>query len=74
MSEEKLEFVRRGLMAYNEAGMLSALEAFWHADVTWHTDPNVPEPGVYSGRKPSGRTSQASFERSGARLIPKSRS
>jgi ketosteroid isomerase-like protein len=49
MSEEKAELVRRIIEVFNE-GSLSATAEYWTPDVTWHTDPNVPEPGVYEGK------------------------
>ena len=49
MSEEKAEIVRRIIGVFNE-GSVSATAEYWTPDITWQTDPNVPEPGVYEGK------------------------
>ena len=51
MSQENVEIVRRYFTVYNEQSTLSAFEPYWHPEVTWHTDPRVPEPGVYRGKE-----------------------
>jgi ketosteroid isomerase-like protein len=48
MSLENVEVVRRSYQAFNENGLAGAIE-FWDAEIVWHTDPLVPEPGVYTG-------------------------
>jgi ketosteroid isomerase-like protein len=48
MSRENLEVVRRPYEAFNENGLAGAGE-FWDSEIVWHTDPLVPEPGVYGG-------------------------
>jgi ketosteroid isomerase-like protein len=48
MSQENVEAVRTALEAFNSEGLASIPE-YWHPDVEWHTDPVVPEPGVYTG-------------------------
>jgi ketosteroid isomerase-like protein len=48
MSQEKVEVVRRSYQAFNENGLVGATE-FWDSEIVWHTDPMVPEPGVYTG-------------------------
>jgi ketosteroid isomerase-like protein len=48
MSQENVQAVRRALEAFNDQGLASIPEN-WHPDVEWHTDPLVPEPGVYKG-------------------------
>ena len=49
MSGEKAERVRHIIGIFNERGV-SATAEYWTPDITWHTDPNVPEPGVYQGK------------------------
>ena len=48
MSQEHVEVVRRSYQAFNENGLAGASE-FWDLEIVWHTDPTVPEPGVYTG-------------------------
>ncbi len=48
MSQEKVENVRRHFEAFNEGGQAAASE-FWDPAIVWHTDPLVPERGVYTG-------------------------
>lgn len=48
MSEGAVELVRRSFQAFNESGLAGGSE-FWHPQIVWHTDPLVPEPGVYTG-------------------------
>ena len=48
MSQENVEVVRGSYQAFNENGPAGASE-FWDAEIVWHTDPLVPEPGVYTG-------------------------
>jgi ketosteroid isomerase-like protein len=48
MSYENVEIVRRSYEAFNESGLAGASE-FWDREIVWHTDPLVPEPGVYIG-------------------------
>ena len=48
MSRENVEAVRKALEAFNDQGLASIPE-YWHPEVEWHTDPLVPEPGVYKG-------------------------
>ena len=48
MSQENMEIVRRAYQAFNENGLAGASE-FWDPAIVWHTDPMVPEPGVYTG-------------------------
>jgi ketosteroid isomerase-like protein len=48
MSRENVEVTYRYMEGFNAEG-LSGIERFWDPAVTWHTDPNVPEPGVYTG-------------------------
>jgi len=50
MSEENVEIVRQIIGIFNEDG-LSATAEYWTPDIVWHTDPNVPEPGVYEGKR-----------------------
>ena len=50
MSRENVELVKHGFEAFN-AGGLSAMAESWDDDIVWHTDPLVPEPGVYEGRE-----------------------
>lgn len=48
MSKGNVEVVRRSYQAFNENGLAGAAE-FWDPEIVWHTDPMVPEPGVYTG-------------------------
>jgi ketosteroid isomerase-like protein len=48
MSQENVDAVRVALEAFNDQGLASIPEQ-WHPDIEWHTDPLVPEPGVYKG-------------------------
>jgi ketosteroid isomerase-like protein len=48
MSQENVEVVRLSFQAFNENGLAGARE-FWDTEIVWHTDPLVPEPGVYTG-------------------------
>jgi len=48
MSQENVEVVRGSYQAFNENGLAGASE-FWDPEIVWHTDPMVPEPGVYTG-------------------------
>jgi ketosteroid isomerase-like protein len=48
MSQENVEAVRRSYEAFNKDGLSGAI-AFWDPEIVWHTDPLVPEPGVYTG-------------------------
>jgi ketosteroid isomerase-like protein len=48
MSQENVEMVRGTYQAFNENGLAGASE-FWDPQIVWHTDPMVPEPGVYTG-------------------------
>jgi ketosteroid isomerase-like protein len=48
MSRENVEAVRTALEAFNTQGLASIPE-YWHPEIEWHTDPLVPEPGVYKG-------------------------
>ena len=48
MSKGNVEVVRRSYQAFNENGLAGASE-FWDPEIVWHTDPMVPEPGVYTG-------------------------
>jgi hypothetical protein len=48
MSQENVEAVRTALGAFNTEGLASIPE-YWHPEIEWHTDPLVPEPGVYTG-------------------------
>ena len=48
MSQENVEIVQRSFQAFNADGLAGAIE-FWDPDIVWHTDPGVPEPGVYTG-------------------------
>jgi len=48
MSQENVEMVRRSYQAFNENG-LAAVREIWDPEIVWHTDPLVPEPGVYTG-------------------------
>jgi ketosteroid isomerase-like protein len=48
MSQENVDIVRRSYQAFNENGLAGASE-FWDPEIVWHTDPMVPEPGVYTG-------------------------
>jgi len=48
VSQEDVEVVRRSFQAFNEKGLAGASE-FWGSEIVWHTDPMVPEPGVYTG-------------------------
>ena len=48
MSENGAEVVRQSYEAFNERGLAGATE-YWHPEIVWHTDPSVPEPGVYTG-------------------------
>lgn len=50
MSQENVQVIYRYMEAFNSKG-LSGIEPFWDAEVIWHTDPLVPEPGVYSGKE-----------------------
>ena len=50
MSQENVEVVRRAFEAFNASG-LSAMADFWDPEIVWHTDPLVPEPGVYEGKE-----------------------
>jgi ketosteroid isomerase-like protein len=50
MSQENVEIVREGVEAFNRGG-IAAMQEFWGAEVVWHTDPMVPEPGVYEGKE-----------------------
>ena len=48
MSQKNVEIVRGSYQAFNENGLAGASES-WDPEIVWHTDPMVPEPGVYSG-------------------------
>jgi ketosteroid isomerase-like protein len=48
MSRENVELCKRAYAAFNEDGLPAATE-FWDPEIEWHTDPLVPEPGVYKG-------------------------
>jgi ketosteroid isomerase-like protein len=48
--EHKLETARRAAEGFNERGMLAVAD-YSSPDVVWHTDPRVPEPGVYEGKE-----------------------
>ena len=48
MSQATVEIVRRSYEAFNESALAGASE-FWDSEIVWHTDPSVPEPGVYRG-------------------------
>ena len=50
MSEENVELVRRIFSEYQELGLASFAE-FMDPDIEFHTDPLVPEPGVYEGKE-----------------------
>ena len=41
--------VRRYLGGYIEGDTVAAFEPYWHPEVSWHTDPRMPEPGVDQG-------------------------
>jgi ketosteroid isomerase-like protein len=47
---EKEDLIYRYMDAFNAEGFEGGAR-FWDPEVTWHTDPLVPEPGVYSGRE-----------------------
>ena len=49
MSQENVEIARRVLDAFNSGGVKGLVDAF-DPEIVWHTDPHVPEPGVYEGR------------------------
>jgi ketosteroid isomerase-like protein len=49
MSQENVEVVRQAFEAFNANG-LSAMAETWDPEIVWHTDPTVPEPGVYEGK------------------------
>ena len=51
MSQENVELTRRILNAVNEGGLTAAAADHFHPEITWHTDPLVPEAGVYVGRE-----------------------
>jgi SnoaL-like domain len=46
---EKVELMRRLIGIFNERG-LPAISEHWTPDIVWHTEPHVPEPGVYEGK------------------------
>ena len=46
---EKAEVMRHLIGIFNQGG-LSAISEHWTPDIVWHTDPRVPEPGVYEGK------------------------
>src|SRR5205085_903906 len=48
MSQENVEVVRRSYQLFN-ANALAGASEYWDSEIVWHTDPLVPEPGVYSG-------------------------
>ena len=48
MSQENVDVVRRSYQAFNE-NALAGVTKFWHSQIVWHTDPLVPEPGIYTG-------------------------
>ena len=48
MSQENVDLMRRSYQAFNEDGLAGASE-YWDSEIVWHTDPLVPEPGVYTG-------------------------
>jgi ketosteroid isomerase-like protein len=50
MSQENVEVVRQMMEAFNRGG-IPAVQEFWDPEIVWHTDPMVPEPGVYEGRE-----------------------
>ena len=50
MSQENVEVIRQSVEAFNREG-LPAMSEFWGPDIVWHTDPMVPEPGVYEGKE-----------------------
>lgn len=60
MSRENVEAVRQAFEAFNRGG-IPAMQEFWDPEVVWHTDPMVPEPGVYEGRRPSWPIWRASY-------------
>ena len=50
MSEENVELGHRVFEGVNRSGFDGMLP-FLDPQVEWHTDPSVPEPGVYRGRE-----------------------
>ena len=50
MSQENVEIARKAFEAFNRGG-IRAMQEFWDPEIVWHTDPMVPEPGVYEGRE-----------------------
>jgi ketosteroid isomerase-like protein len=50
MSQENVEVIRQSVEAFNREG-LPAMSEFWGPEIVWHTDPMVPEPGVYEGKE-----------------------
>ena len=50
MSQENVAVVRKAFEAFNRDGF-RAMQEFWDPEIVWHTDPMVPEPGVYEGRE-----------------------
>jgi ketosteroid isomerase-like protein len=50
MSREYVELARQASEAFNRGG-IPAMQEFWDPEVVWHTDPMVPEPGVYEGKE-----------------------
>jgi ketosteroid isomerase-like protein len=46
--QSPVEIVRLSYEAFNENGLAGASE-YWDPGIVWHTDPMVPEPGVYTG-------------------------
>jgi ketosteroid isomerase-like protein len=60
MSRENVELVRQAFEAFNRDG-LPALQEFWDPEIVWHTDPMVPEPGVYEGREAVTAYLEASY-------------
>ena len=50
MSQQNVEFARQVLQAINDRD-LGSLAEFLGSEIAWHTDPLVPEPGIYEGRE-----------------------
>jgi ketosteroid isomerase-like protein len=50
MSEENVQLVRELYEAYQRQGFAAHAD-FLDPEVEFHTDPSVPEPGVYRGRE-----------------------
>ena len=50
VSQENVEFVRRGLEAFNRGEWTEVFEGWFHPDIEWSDPPGFPGAGVHRGR------------------------